>query len=227
MTLTITQLITNLNQSRVIDVLKILCYLFIGIFLSSIFLFNTIFEEADAKKSKKKISLCCTWGGQLDDGVLNYIITDGGSKLEKIVTNSLNEWQDKLPGLKFKKVDDKSDADIFYEFKKGKGKKVGKTVTNFDHEGFIRIVEISLSKKSYGDKLDQNTLEHISLHETGHALGIGHANFDSTLMSPEVNQVIKKISKCEIDAVMKANEWKLIKDKNSPSKSDKKSQKCK
>ncbi|MDX1373105.1 MAG: matrixin family metalloprotease [Nitrososphaeraceae archaeon] len=186
---------------------------------------NTILDEADAKK--KKIKLCCTWGDQLDDGILNYIITDGGSKLKKIVKNSVNEWEDKIPGLKFQDVDDRSDADIFFEFKKGKGKKVGKTVTNFDHEGFIRIVEISLSKNSYGDRLDHYTLEHISLHEIGHALGIGHANFGSTLMSPEVNQVIKKISKCEIDAVMKANEWKLIKDKNSPSQSDKKSQKCK
>ncbi|MFB5599612.1 MAG: matrixin family metalloprotease [Nitrososphaeraceae archaeon] len=202
-------------------------YAIIVFLISVIFLSNTIFEEVDAKKSKKKITICCTWGEKLEDGVLNYVITDGESKLKKTVKSSMNEWQDKIPGLKFQEVEDSSDADIYYEFKKGKGKKVGKTVTHFDQRGFIKNVEISLSKKSYGNTLDKTTLEHISLHETGHALGIGHANFDSTLMSPEVNQVMTKISKCEIDAVMKANEWKLIENNNSPSALDKKSHKCK
>jgi hypothetical protein len=88
-------------------------------------------------------------------------------------------------------------------------------------------VEITVSKKSYGTKIDKTTLEHINLHEIGHGLGLGHAIFVSTLMSPEVNQVITKISKCEIDAVIKVNQWKLIENNNSPSAPDKGSHKCK
>jgi hypothetical protein len=106
--------------------------------------------------------LCCSWGDSLKDGVLTFSIENGGSDLAKIVKLAINDWEKALDGIvQFKYVKDASDADIEIEFKKGKGSKVGKTVTYFDYYGFIDHVEISISKKSYGVTLDTGTLEHV------------------------------------------------------------------
>jgi predicted Zn-dependent protease len=104
---------------------------------------------------------------------------------------------------------------------------VGKTVTFFDHLGLINHVDISISKKSYGYTLDKQTLEHVAKHEMGHALGLGHAEFDNSLMSPNVDEVITKISAYELESVRYANSWKFIDDKDFPQSLDKEGFKCK
>ena len=104
---------------------------------------------------------------------------------------------------------------------------MGKTVTFFDHLGLIDHVDISISKKSYGYTLDKQTLEHVAKHEIGHALGLGHANFKGTLMSANVDEVITKISACELGSVKYANSWKFMDDKDFPQSLDKEGFKCK
>jgi hypothetical protein len=186
------------------------------------------FAKKGDSKSKKSIELCCTWGDSLDDGVLTFSINNGGSDLAKIVKLAIKDWEKALDGVvKFKYVKDESEADIEIKFKKGKGSKVGKTVTYFDHYGFINFVEISISKKSYGVTLNTHTLEHITKHEIGHALGLGHANFKDTLMSPNVDEIITKISACELDSVKYANHWKFIDNDDSPHPLDDDRYKCK
>jgi hypothetical protein len=187
------------------------------------------FAKKDDSKSKKKIELCCAWGDSLNDGVLTFSITNGGSDLAKIVKLAIQDWEKALDGIvKFKYIkDDNADSDIQIEFKKGKGKKVGKAVTFFDHLGLIDHVEISISKKSYGVTLDKPTLEHVAKHEFGHALGIGHAEFENSLMSPNVDELITKMSACELESVKYANSWKFIEDNDSPSPLDKEVLKCK
>jgi hypothetical protein len=190
---------------------------------------NLAFAKKDDSKSKKKIELCCAWGDSLNDGVLTFSITNGGSDLAKIVKLAIQDWEKALDGIvKFKYIkDDNADSDIEIEFKKGKGKKVGKAVTFFDHLGLIDHVEISISKKSYGVTLDKPTLEHVAKHEFGHALGIGHAEFENSLMSPNVDELITKMSACELESVKYANSWKFIEDNDSPSPLDKEVLKCK
>jgi Matrixin len=187
------------------------------------------FAKKDDSKSKKKIELCCTWGDSLNDGVLTFSIKNGGSDLAKIVKLAINDWEEALNGVvKFKYIkDDNADSDIEVEFKKGKGKKVGKAVTFFDHLGLINHVEISISKKSYGFTLDKRTLEHVAKHEFGHALGLGHAKFDNSLMSRNVDEVITKISACELESVKYANGWKFMDDKDFPQPLDEEGFKCK
>ena len=186
------------------------------------------FAKKDDSKSKKKIELCCTWGDSLKDGELTFSIKNGGSDLARIVKLAIQDWEKSLDGaIEFKYVKDDSDADIEIEFKKVKGKKVGKAVMYFDHLGLIDHVEISISKKSYGFTLDKRTLEHVAKHEFGHALGIGHAEFKNTLMSPNVDELITKISACELESVEYANSWKFIDDEDSPSPIDKDGFKCK
>jgi hypothetical protein len=188
---------------------------------------NLAFAKKGDSSSKKKIELCCAWGDSLDDGVLTFSINNGGSDLAKIVKLAINDWEDALGGVKFKYVKEGSDADIEIDFKKGKGKKVGKTVTLFDQLGFIDQVDVSISKKSYGFTLDKHTLEHVAKHEMGHALGLGHANFKGTLMSPNVDEIITKISACELDSVKYANSWKFEEENNSPHPLDEDDFKCK
>jgi hypothetical protein len=188
---------------------------------------NLAFAKKGDSSSKKKIELCCAWGDSLDDGVLTFSINNGGSDLAKIVKLAINDWEDALGGVKFKYVKEASDADIEIDFKKGKGKKVGKTVTLFDQLGFIDQVDVSISKKSYGFTLDKHTLEHVAKHEMGHALGLGHANFKGTLMSPNVDEIITKISACELDSVKYANSWKFEEESNSPHPLDEDDFKCK
>lgn len=187
---------------------------------------NLAFAKKGDSSSKKKIELCCAWGDALDDGVLTFSINDGGSDLAKIVKLAINDWEKALGGIEFKYIKDGSDADVAIDFKKGKGKKVGKTVTFFDHLGFIDQVDISISKKSYGYTLDKHTLEHVAKHEIGHALGLGHATFKGTLMSPNVDEIITKISACELESVKYANSWKFN-DGNSPNPFNKDNFKCK
>ena len=173
--------------------------------------------------------MCCPWGEPLNDGVLTFSIKNGGSELAKIVKLAINDWEKALDGVvKFKYIkDDNADSDIQIEFKKGKGQKVGKAVTFFDQLGLMEHVEISISKKSYGVTLNQATLEHVAKHEFGHALGLGHAEFGHSLMSPNVDEVITKMSACELESVKYANSWKFSEDEDSPSPIDKEGFKCK
>ena len=76
---------------------------------------------------------------------------------QKLSNSAINDWEKALGGVEFKYIKDDSEADVEIEFKKGKGKKVGKTVTFFDYLGFIDQVDISISKKSYGFTLDKRT----------------------------------------------------------------------
>ena len=188
---------------------------------------DTAFAKKDSKR--KTIDLCCSWGNSISDGVLTYSIKNGGSELAKIVKLAIKDWEKALrDSVQFKYVkDDESDADIEIEFKKGKGQKVGKAVTFFDYNGKIDHVQISISKKSYGQSLGPSLLEHVAKHEFGHALGLGHANFKETLMSAHVNQDVKKISACELESVKYVNNWKSADDDKSSSTLDKDSFRCK
>ncbi len=80
----------------------------------------------------------------------------------------------------------------------------------------LLILQRLKSQKSYDVNLGIRTLEHIVKHEIGHALGLGHANFKDTLMSPNIDEIITEISSCEINSVKYANYWKFIDNDDSP-----------
>jgi len=189
--------------------------IFVILFLFSFIVLN-FHEILSQELTERKIDICCTWGTELKDGVLTYSIKKSND-LEKIVNSAFSEWEKNLNNIQFKNIKNNNDADIEIKLEnENTDQEGGKAVIYFDKRGFIENVEISVSKSSNGLKLNRTILEHITKHEIGHALGLGHSQFPNSLMSPTVNETVKQISACEIDAVKDANIWKFINNEKKP-----------
>lgn len=189
--------------------------IFVILFLFSFIVLN-FHEILSQELTERKIDICCTWGTELKDGVLTYSIKKSNN-LEKIVNSAFSEWEKNLNNIQFKNSKNNKDADIEIKLEnENTDQEGGKAVIYFDKRGFIENVEISVSKSSNGLKLNTTIIEHITKHEIGHALGLGHSQFPNSLMSPTVNETVKQISACEIDAVKDANIWKFINNEKKP-----------
>lgn len=186
------------------------------------FNYNTIYPVINQKNDnlKRQIEICCTWGQKLADGILMYEINNAKPELKKLVISALNYWEENIQEIEFKEVvGSKEQADIKISFRNDNGKVAGQTITNFDTEGFIFNAKILLAEKAFGKQLNKNLIEYIAKHEIGHALGLGHANFNESLMSSLVYHSYNEISDCEREAFMEVNKLKLI--ENSPPKINK------
>ena len=190
-------------------------------------------KNNDNKESSSNfVQVCCAWNKELTGGVLTYKINDANSELKHIVLNAIDQWNANIKHLNLKLVqastEDINRADIQINFKT-KASKIktdssgiklatkdihlvagGKSVSTFDNNGFITGVKITLAKTAFGNTLSTHGVGQIALHELGHALGIGHANFKGDLMSPIVNDEKSVISQCDIKAIKQANRLKDI-----------------
>ena len=191
---------------------------FILIFLALSIAFSLVYyKEIHAQNLKNgTLDLCCTWGTELKDDVLTFNIERGNKDLEKITESAFSEWENNLNKIYFKNVINNNVADIQIKFKKGNINQGGQAEIYFDQKGFIDYVKISVSKTSNGTELNQTILERIIKHEIGHALGLGHSPFPHSIMYPIVDEAVRQISSCEIDAVKDANNWKFIKNDKKP-----------
>jgi len=212
------KILETIEMLKQITKLKLKHSNFILIFLALSIAFSLVYyKEIDAQDLKnEKLDLCCTWGTELKDDVLTFNIEKGNKDLEKITESAFSEWETNLNKIYFKNVKDNDAADIKIKFKKGNVNQGGQAVIYFDQKGFIDYVKISVSKTSNGTELNQTILEHIIKHEIGHALGLGHSPFPHSIMYPIVDETFMKISRCEIEAVKDANNWKFIKNDKKP-----------
>ena len=145
---------------------------------------------------------------------MTYNVKKGNKDLERITESAFSEWENNLNKIYFKNVKDNNVADIKIKFKKGNVNQGGQAKIYFDQNGFIDYVKISVSKTSNGTELNQTMLEH--KHEIDHALGLGHSLIPHSIMYHIVDEAISQISRCEIDAVKDANNWKFIKKDKKP-----------
>jgi hypothetical protein len=174
--------------------------------------------------------------GNQDDAEISIgDLDNSGSDLRKAVAYAVEEWNLKIPNLRLVEIssasseDDDSnvDADIEVQLVDGlRGMVAGATVMSFDEDGFMNKATILLPRAAFfvetdsqvfAVQYDPQKLKEIATHEIGHALGLGHANFDSDLMSERLNSdETMNISQCDINGVLQANQWKLVDNDNAP-----------
>ena len=164
------------------------------------------------------LQICCTWGDNLNDGVLTYHTNNNEIfKMKSLVKNSFDQWASKLEKVKFLEVQEASSADILIFFEHKGEQTVGQSTNVLDDEGFIKRVKVRISVNFNEEQIEEDTLALVLKHEIGHVLGLGHSNFHD-LMNPIVNYQNKVITNCEIDAILLANNWKLVENLQQPKK---------
>jgi predicted Zn-dependent protease len=227
-----------IKKTIITMVLGFNCKLHIPLFL---FLISCIFhtqvmtvdgssQESSAinRSTSMSIDLCCTWDKQISDGILKYKLVDMQEKQENEIREAFDSWNKQLTTLRFVEIyshDQKAEIVVtFGDIDNGNtdqsarnaeaGQTAGQSVNNLNQSGYITNAKIILSDKVLDKKSDSNTLFTIILHEIGHALGLGHANFDD-LMNPLVTSDNDEVSVCDVKGVFKTNELVLKKNASS------------
>jgi len=190
---------------------------------------NEDFQVGKKHEKRNSIEICCTWGEAIGDGKLIYKISGGNSKDRSAVRSAASEWDSSMKNLVLKEAKkDHKPADINIKFEKDvkdmSDKKIkrgfntaGITKYDLNWRGLIENVSIDIANGTGDQEFSPAEIKLITEHELGHALGIGHANFNSSLMSPIIdNNQSRVISECEIKDVLLANAWKLELDNKDP-----------
>ena len=128
------------------------------------------------------------------------------------VYNAIEEWDQRIEGLTFREVQSRYDASIEIRFREGESEIAGATRNFFDRYGLITKSFVTIYERGFPFEFSKDQIEQIAKHEIGHVLGLGHANFDNTLMATRVHYGSGTISECEIHAVYEANHWKLTRE---------------
>ena len=161
------------------------------------------------------IEICCGWGSSLSDGNLEFSVRGGDPVTLDVMRSAVRAWDAALGQLTLTEVGPGSE-DIAIAFLDGAGRTEGEAITSFARQGFIRRVDITIK----GARAPGNSggLEQITKHEFGHALGLGHANFDGDLMSAAVSPSPVPIPACNLVGVLQANRWRLIDGDRKPAR---------
>lgn len=155
-----------------------------------------------------ELALCCAWGRSLDDGNLTYSIASPDGPSGQVIRSAVKDWDRELPALTLSEVSAAGPADVTIRFNPGEGRTEGQAVTSFTRRGLISKVEITI--KGALAPANSGGLGQIAKHEFGHALGLGHTNYEGNLMSPAVSPDPQPVPPCVVQGVIEANRWKMV-----------------
>jgi hypothetical protein len=199
-------------------------------------------EILQIPQQQQFIQACCAWGDKLADGILTYKINGAGNvAAQQAVNNAIGEWNTKINGIKLVEISDSTSADIEINLNskalklqtsvnnnhghiKAAGKDIrllapGLSEINRDNNGFITQVIVKIATAASGktsSSFNPSEIEAIAKHEIGHALGLGHANFITDLMSPILTGNTKTtVSQCDVNGAIQANSWKMLYSENT------------
>jgi hypothetical protein len=127
------------------------------------------------------IKICCTWGEELADGELTFMIRDEGDNTNQesvsyqntdssmsnnnAVHNAVKEWDLKINGLTFREVQNRYDADIEIRFRESEGEEAGLTRNLFDRFGLITKSFIIIYEREFPFGFGKGQIEQIAKHE--------------------------------------------------------------
>ena len=163
---------------------------------------------ASSEDDNHELALCCAWGRSLDDSNLTYSISSPHRLSTQVIRSAIREWDAELFGITLSEVAVGSPADVTVRFTPGEGRTEGQAVTSFTRRGLISRVEITI--KGALAPANSGGLGQIAKHEFGHALGLGHTNYEGNLMSPAVSPDPQPVPPCVIRGVIEANRWKMV-----------------
>ena len=177
--------------------------------------------DAAAEDGTRAVGICCAWGNRLSDGTLTYSVTGDDPTALSIVRSVIQSWDDALAELTLKETNRKPDITIAYgpgvadggETPHATGAR-GLTTTYLNGRRLVIKVEIGVDGGP--SPVNAGAIEQITKHELGHALGLGHANWEGDLMSPLVQPTPAPIPGCDIAAVRRANSWKMVDNARRP-----------
>ena len=185
-------------------------------------------NPARAEDDGHAVAICCAWGSKLSDGVLTYSVTGSDDTALSIVRGAIQAWDEALPELTLTEVapggkrrSDKPDIAIVYGPGSADGGETphatgaqGLTTTYLNSRRMVLRVDIGIDGGP--SPINAGAVEQIAKHEVGHALGLGHANWDGDLMSPLVQPSPAPIPICDVNAVRQANSWKMVDNSRRP-----------
>lgn len=162
---------------------------------------------AASEERAQELAICCAWGKSLEDGTLTYSVSSPDGPSAQVIRNAIREWDGDLIAVRLNEVSVGTPADITIRFTPGQGRTEGQAVTSFTRRGLISKVEITIQ----GAVAPGNSggLGQIAKHEFGHALGLGHTNYEGNLMSPAVSPDPQPVPACVVQGVIEANRWKM------------------